>query len=287
MTREFKGVIVPLVTPFCGDRVDYPALKRVMDRCIDGGADGFVALGTTAETPTLTSYERCKILDFCLSNANGRFVIAGAGENCTREAVKQTKKAESMGADGILSICPYYNKPPKTGIIEHFKEISDATSLPIILYDVPKRTGCRIHTDAMLELKKTTNIIGVKAAYSTEEEMTEVAAVCDESFKLYCGDDLLTLFALKNDCSGLISAAANVLTKEFCSIFYNYTSGKTGLSQKQFKDIYPVLQALYIETNPMAIKYALYRLGLINNTLRLPMCPLSRKNEEKLNIYIN
>ena len=282
MDISIKGLIVPLVTPFDGYDVDYHSLKKLMEFCKENGADGFVALGTTAEAPTLTDYERDCIINFCLNNSDGLPVIAGTGSNCTKKAVELTLRAEELGANGVLSVCPYYNKPPKTGIIEHFKAIAGATRLPVILYNVPSRTGVDMPLDVIEDLSTLPNIIGIKEAGDSTDKLAAIKRNCINGFALYGGNDLLTCETLEAGGLGLISAAANVLPRSFTDIITAYSNGNKTTGREIFNSILPTVKGLYVETNPVAVKYALSRMGLVKNCLRLPMCPISHKNAQAL-----
>ncbi|MBP5193637.1 MAG: 4-hydroxy-tetrahydrodipicolinate synthase, partial [Clostridia bacterium] len=235
MMKKFRGLIVPLVTPFRGGEVDLLSLKRIIDNCVEGGADGFIALGTTAETPTLSRGERSKILRFVKKHSRGKFVIAGAGSNDTAEAAKLARLAQEAGADGVLSVCPYYNKPQTSGVIEHFRAVANAVDLPVVLYDVPSRTGIRIGAEATLELKKIPNVAGIKEATDDPHYLSQIAATCDDDFALYCGSDSLTSEALKLNAAGLMSAAANALPAFFAQILRFYAAGESAKAWKKFE----------------------------------------------------
>jgi 4-hydroxy-tetrahydrodipicolinate synthase len=285
----FEGLCVPLITPFKNGKVDFFALHGVIDYCINGGADCLLCLGTTAESPTLSGSERDAVLSFTVKNCGGLKVIAGAGSNCTETAVERTRRAQDLGADGILSVCPYYNKPPKSGIIEHFSKIAQATTLPVILYDVPSRTGLEIPLDAISTLKKIPNVVGVKCACIDGERTKKIARLCDGSFALYGGCDGLLPLYYSLGCAGMISAAANVMPKTIKRFTVLFKKASP-LAQAEFDGARKAIDALYVETNPVAIKWARAKKGLILNELRLPMCPLSHENEhfvEKFEQYYN
>ena len=237
-----------------------------------------MCLGTTAENATLTQKERDGILSFCLENASGRAVIAGAGGNCTREAVKSVKRACSLGAQGVLSVCPYYNKPPESGIIAHFCKIAEASRVPVILYDVPSRTGTEISVNAIYKLSGLHNITGIKAAGNDPEKLKEISALISDDFALFGGNDFLTVETLASGAAGLISAAANVMPNVFAKIIKCFFAGERQKAAEIFTEYETLIRALYVETNPVAVKYALSVAGLIKNELRLPMCPISHKN---------
>lgn len=285
MQNPFKGTLVPLVTPFRGGRVDYTALRRVIARCQDGGVDGFVCNGTTAEAPTLSERERRGILAFTLRHSSGMPVIAGAGSNCTAHAVKMARQAETDGANGVLSVCPYYNNPPESGIIAHFSAVADAVRLPVILYDVPSRTGVEITANAIAKLRRKGNIVAVKAA----GDINKLSLLCSASngkFGVLGGNDALIGQTMKLGGVGMISAAANAMPKTVSDAVRLY-----GCSVCRADELVAgasdAIAALYSQTNPVAVKYALHRMGLIENELRLPMCPLSHKNEALVESYLH
>lgn len=283
MKNTFKGLFVPLVTPFKKEQIDYVSLKKLIEYCLANGADGFVALGTTAETPTISQAERLEVINFILENANGKPVIVGAGSNCTKEAVRLTKLACSLGADGVLSVCPYYNKPSKTGIIRHFLEVADCVNTPIILYNVPSRTGIDIDKNVIKTLSKHPNVVGIKEASPDENKLKILSPLLSDEFALFCGNDSLTISSLNAGAVGIISAAANLIPKVFSDVLTLYFSGEKQSAQGVFNKHIELINALYVETNPAPIKYALNKLLGFENTLRLPMCPISRKNEQYLN----
>ena len=282
MMNNFRGLIVPLVTPFCAGKVDFRSLKKIMDNCAAGGADGFIALGTTAETPTLSRGERTEILKFVKKHARGKFVIAGAGSNDTAEAVKLAQKAQAAGADGVLSVCPYYNKPQTSGVIEHFSAVANAVDIPVVLYDVPSRTGIKIGAEAVAKLKEIPNVAGIKEATDDPLYLKEIAAACDDELALFCGSDSLSMRALSLGAAGLMSAAANALPAFFAQILRFYAAGKGEKAQKLFDVGSPLIKALYLETNPAGIKYALHLKGTCDNSLRLPMRTVSKETEKNI-----
>ncbi|MBR2969388.1 MAG: 4-hydroxy-tetrahydrodipicolinate synthase [Clostridia bacterium] len=285
MKNPFFGTIVPLITPFDGGEVDYPALERLIAYCKEGGADGFVCLGTTAEAPTLNEREKREILAFTLKRAEGLPVIAGAGSNCTREAIRLTALFEKDGANGVLSVCPYYNKPPESGIIAHFEHIAKSTRLPVILYDVPQRTGKEITANAANILKRIPNVVAIKEAGDTAH-LLAMRSVCDGDLALLGGNDALISQTMKLGGAGMISAAANVMPKTVSGAVRLYGSS-VRLADGVIEGAAEAIAALQIEVNPVPLKYALFKKGLIKNELRLPMCPLSRKKEALIDRLIN
>ena len=278
MKNPFSGLIIPLVTPFSEGEIDYCSLKNLISFCATNGANGFVCLGTTAETPTLTPKERDAVVSFCIENSRGLPVISGAGSNCTADAVKLAKRAYALGANGVLSVCPYYNIPPVSGMIAHFCEISNAVPLPVILYDVPSRTGVEMSVDAIYKLSGLHNITGIKAAGNSVDKLKLISEFTADDFALFCGNDILTAEAYASGAAGTISAAANVIPEVFAGITSLFQSGKGNEAKALLEKNRKLIRALYTETNPVAIKYALSAAGMIKNELRLPMCPISRKN---------
>lgn len=281
MQNTFTGLLVPLITPFKENgEIDFSALKRLIEYCSTNGADGFVALGTTAEAPTLSDGERNKILSLVIEHSDGKPVIAGTGSNCTDTAIKLTQQAKELGASGVLSVCPYYNKPSKTGIIKHFSKISASTSLPVLLYNVPTRTAVDLDIYTIERLSKIDNIVGIKQASPRRESFTQLTPLLSGSFAILNGSDELTLHALDAGCVGLISAAANLLPRTFADILQNYFSENKDKADEIFNSYKPLIEGMYIETNPAPLKYALSKILGIKNVLRLPMCPITRKNEQ-------
>ena len=281
MKKNFSGLIVPLVTPFKNGKIDFYSLEKIIDFLLENGADGFVSLGTTAETPTLSEKERDEILTFTIGRSHGKFVIAGAGSNCTATAVKLSKRAESLGADGLLSVTPYYNKPQEDGLFAHYRAISNSVKLPVILYDVPSRTGISLSVELIKKLSCLKNVIGIKDASNDANRFAELKTVLPE-FELYSGNDMLADKELISGAKGIISAAANAMPKLFSDLIKLKCENRNASLTELFDSEKGSIEILYSETNPAAIKYYMSLKGLCKNELRLPMCPVSRKNAQKI-----
>lgn len=279
MKKEFKGLIIPLITPFNGGKVDYYALQKITEYLIENGANGLVALGTTAESPMLTATERKQIVKNVIKTAHGLPVMVGAGSNDTATAVEYAKEAESLGADGILSVTPYYNLPQESGLIAHYQAIISKIKIPVTLYNVPKRTGVTLSTKAIKAIYESEKNISLKEA---SDNLNSFYSVRNElpSMPIYCGNDFLVVEELQNGAKGIISAAANALPK-FFSKCVNYSNNDNyGTLKTFFQKKLPAVKCMYLETNPAAIKYYMHLKGLCKNELRLPMCPISHKNAE-------
>ena len=282
LNKCFSGLIVPLITPFKNGAVDFYSLEKITDYLLQGGADAFVALGTTAETPTLTEKEKKEILCFLLKHSCGKKVFAGAGSNCTAVATELSKEYERLGADGILSVTPYYNRPQEVGLFAHYLKISHSVNIPVLLYDVPKRCGTELSVELIKKLSKLKNITGIKLASDDICKFKNLKTELN-NFDLYCGNDLLADEELVMGATGIISAAANAVPKLFSELIRLQRENKNASLKELFGEERETVKLLYCETNPAAIKYYMSLSGLCENELRLPMCPISRKNAAKIN----
>lgn len=270
--KVFKGSIVALVTPFTkDDKVDYEKLKELVHFHLENETDGIVALGTTAETPTLTENEKEEIARLVIKEVNGKIpVIVGAGSNNTMHSLEISKKYERMGADGLLLVSPYYNKANEEGMIKHFKTVADEVNIPIILYNVPGRTSCNIPVSVVAELSKHPKITGIKEASGDISYLMKCAKYVSCKFSLISGNDDMIIPALSAGGSGVISVFANICPKECHDLVALYTEGKTKEAlaiQLKYLDF---INALFIEANPIPIKEAM---GIAN--YRLPLCSIS------------
>jgi 4-hydroxy-tetrahydrodipicolinate synthase len=270
----FRGSIVALVTPFKSNSdVDFDAYGRLIDWQIDQGIDGIVPCGCTGEAATLTHDEQEQVIRFAVERIAGRVpVIAGTGSNSTREALRLTKFAKEMGADAALLITPYYNKPTPAGQIAHYKSIADAVDIPIILYNVPSRTGTNMLPDTVAELNKCSNIVAIKEAAGSVDQVSQIKCACD--ITVLSGDDSLTLPMMSVGATGVISVAANVVPGKSAAMCREFDEGNLAGAQALHYELMPLFKALFIETNPMPVKAALAHMGLIENILRLPLTPM-------------
>lgn len=279
----FKGSIVALITPFKNGKVDEKKIGELCEFHIKNKTSGIVPCGTTGESPTLTHEEHKRIIEVVVEAVNGRIpVIAGTGSNCTAEALELTKHAKKAGADGVLVVTPYYNKPTQKGLILHFKEIAGKVDIPIILYNIPGRTGTLIEPETLEKLAKIKNIIGVKEATGNLDIATRTVALCGSEFCVLSGDDNLTLAIMAIGGKGVISVVANVLPEEVADMVDSFLSGNVKKAQEIHYKLLPIMKAAFIETNPIPIKTMMKLIGMDTGELRLPMCEMEEKNLAKL-----
>ena len=279
----FKGSAVALVTPFKDGKINYEVMKRLIDMQIEGGTAAIVVCGTTGESATQTLEEHMEAVEFCASYAAGRIcVIAGAGSNDTAAAVMLSRHGERCGADGLLVVTPYYNKATQRGLIRHYNAIADAVNVPIILYNVPSRTGCGFTAETYRELSKHPHIIGVKEASGNFSLINETKAICDEDFYIWSGDDALTLPMMAMGAQGVISVLANILPgvmTDICRLcFENDFAAARELNYKYLH----LMNAMFCEVNPIPVKAAMAALGFCDDYLRMPLT--SMEPEHKANL---
>ncbi len=280
----FEGVYTALVTPFKDDKIDYDALEKIIKLQIDGGVDGLVPLGTTGESPTVSVKEHKEFIKKVVQLVNGKAkVIAGTGANSTEEAIHLTRAAEADGVDGVLLVTPYYNKPPQRGMIAHFESIAKSISIPVILYNIPGRTGIDFFPESIKELiGRVNNIVCIKEATGSIANMMQVIELCGDRLTLLSGDDNLLLPVLAIGGKGVISVVSNVLPAEVKNIITLYNKGKIEESRKAFYKLLPVCRAMFLETNPIPVKAAMEMCGCCSSSVRLPLVPLSEDNRKKL-----
>jgi len=280
----FEGSIVALVTPFKGDKVDEVSYKKLVDWQIGEGTNGIVPCGTTGESPTLSEKEHEQVIELCVQVVAKRIpVIAGTGSNSTSEAINMTKHAAKVGADAALVVTPYYNKPTNKGIYLHYKAISESADIPIILYNIAGRTGKNIEPELMAKLASDfKNIVGVKEASGSLEQMLRIKELCPKGFFLTSGDDALTLPVLAIGGIGVISVAANIVPRDVAALITAFNKGDLKKAQEINLKLVPLIRSLFIETNPVPVKTACELMGLCNGALRLPMCEMEEANLVKL-----
>ena len=280
----FKGSIVAIITPFKNDKVDEPTLKKLVEFQINSGTNAIVPCGTTGESPTLSTEEHEHVIDVCIEAAKGRVpIIAGTGSNSTAEAVTLTKHAAKAGANGALSVSPYYNKPTQEGLYRHFKAISESANIPIVLYNIAGRTAVNIEPPTIARLAKDCkNIIGVKEASGSLDQMQTIKRLCPKEFILLSGDDALLLPVLSIGGTGVISVAANIVPKDILKLIAAFSSGNIAEAQKIHYQLLPLLKALFLETNPIPVKAAAALLGMCSPEIRLPLCEMSASHQEQL-----
>jgi 4-hydroxy-tetrahydrodipicolinate synthase len=277
---NFRGSFTALVTPFKGDAVDQGAFRDLVEWQIGEGTNGLVPVGTTGESPTLSHDEHKQVVEWCIDQAKGRVpVIAGAGSNSTREAIELARHAEQAGADAVLVVTPYYNKPTQEGLYQHFKAINDAIGIPIIIYNIPARSVIDMSVDTMKRLYELKNIAGVKDATANVVRVSQQRAVLGEGFNQLSGEDATALGFMAHGGHGCISVTSNVAPR-LCAEFQSAClRGDYATALKLQDKLMPLHQNLFIETNPSPAKYALSVLGKIAETVRLPMVPLAEKSK--------
>jgi 4-hydroxy-tetrahydrodipicolinate synthase len=279
----FEGAMSALITPFTkNDRIDREGLKRNITFVEEKGVAGIVPCGTTGESATLSALEHEEVIDIAVECSNVP-VIAGTGSNNTGEALQFTKHAEDAGVDAALLISPYYNKPNSAGLIAHFKKIAEAVDIPIILYNVPSRTGQDVTVEVIAELAKIENIVGIKEASGNVGKVSQILEfTVDENFVILSGDDGLTLPILSLGGRGVISVAANIVPDRMSIMVNAALAGDYETARKIHFEIAPLIRALFLETNPIPVKKAAELIGLASGHLRLPLAPLSEANIIKL-----
>ena len=281
----FRGLGIAFITPFTEQgEVDYEALQRLVEYQIENGADFLCILATTGETPCLSKEERLKIKDFIVSLVKGRLpVVVGCGGNNTAAVVEELKTGDFKGIDGILSVCPYYNKPSQEGLYQHFKAIAGATKLPVILYNVPGRTGVNMKPETTVRLAKDCqNIVAVKEASGNLEQVDEILKNKPDGFAVLSGDDSLTYPMIACGAEGVISVIGNALPKEFSRMIRLEQRGEFEAAVKihhKFTDLYSLL---FVDGNPAGVKALLHEMGFINNILRLPLVPTRVATVQKM-----
>src|SRR6059058_5255196 len=280
----FHGTFTALVTPFRNGGIDIAAFEKLIENQIAAGISGVVAVGTTGESPTLSHEERQQLIRLTVATAKKRcLVLAGTGSNATQHAVADTKIAEKLGADGALLVAPYYNKPSQEGLFLHFKTIADATSLPIILYNIPGRCGVDIGPDTVVRLaKECRNIVSIKEASGSVERVSELRRRLPESFTILSGDDSLTLPFMSVGAVGVVSVASNLFPVEVCSLVRTFESGDLKSAAKLHRKLLPLFKDLFIEPNPVPVKTALGWRGAMSGEVRLPLCEMSEANQDRL-----
>ena len=279
----FKGSITALITPFKNREVDDKAFQRLVEWQIDQGTHGLVPVGTTGESPTLTHEEHKRVIELCIEAANRRVpVIAGTGSNCTSEAVVLTRHAKEAGADGVLIVTPYYNKPTQEGLYLHYKAISDAADIPIVIYNIPGRSIVDMSVETMARLCKLRNIVGVKDATANMVRVSQQRAALGNEFIQLSGEDATALGFMAHGGSGCVSVTANI-APALCSEFQLACLGGNFKRALELQDqLMPLHDAMFVESNPGPVKYAAEKLGLCSGETRLPLAPLAASSKTKV-----
>ena len=277
----FKGSIVALVTPFKNGKIDEEALEKLIEFQIKNGTDGILPCGCTGEAATLSMEEQKQMISLAVDLVKKRIpVIAGTGSNSTDEAIELTQYARDVGADAALLITPYYNKPTPRGLFLHYEKVAGAVDIPIILYNVPSRTGISILPETVAELSGIKNIVAIKEASGSLNQVSEILSLCE--IRVLSGDDSLTLPILSVGGAGVVSVVANIIPKRVASLVHKYQDGKIEEARKEHLNLFPLCRAMFLETNPIPVKTALGLMKLIEPELRLPLTEMSEEKEEKL-----
>lgn len=285
---KFGQVLTAMVTPFNQNgEVDFNATRRLVDYLIDNGTDALVVAGTTGESPTLTTDEKIALFKFVVGAAKGRVpVIAGTGSNNTRASISLTKQAEEAGVDGIMLVTPYYNKPSQEGMYQHFKAIAEATSLPIMLYNIPGRSVVNLSAETIVRLSQIKNIVAVKEASGNLDAMSAIISQAPSDFTLYTGDDGLTLPVLAIGGAGVVSVASHVIGNEMQEMINHFKNGRVQEAATSHRRLLPLMKALFAAPNPAPVKAALNMSGVQVGGLRLPLLPLSNDEEKALQVVL-
>lgn len=275
----FRGSMVALVTPMQEDgSLDWPALGRLIDFHVENGTDALVVVGTTGEASTLSMEEHCEVIRFSVKHTRGRIpVIAGTGANATSEAIELTRCAEQAGADACLLVTPYYNKPTQEGLYRHFRAVAEAVPIPQILYNVPGRTAVDLLPETVERLAPIANIVGIKEATGNIERVREIVRRCGERLDVYSGDDATALEAILAGAKGDISVTANVAPKLMHEMCQAALAGDVERARALNDRLAELHKVLFVESNPIPVKWALKEMGLIGGGIRLPLTPLSDK----------
>jgi len=279
----FHGAIVATVTPFRNGNLDKNALKKLVTFQIDSGTDGIVPCGTTGESATLSFEEHERVIDIVLESADGRVpVIAGTGSNNTKEAVALTRYAKKAGVSGALVITPYYNKPTQDGLLRHFRAVAEAADIPIILYNVPGRTGVNMAPQTVARLAEIPNIVGVKEASGNLTQVCDIIRMTPKKFCVLSGDDALFFPMMALGAKGVISVASNVAPRLMAELYDTYVIGEISRARDIHYHLWPLFHALFLETNPIPAKTALAMMKKIREEFRLPLSPMADANRKVL-----
>jgi 4-hydroxy-tetrahydrodipicolinate synthase len=278
-----QGAITAIVTPFKNGALDEEAYRQLIEFQIQGGIHGIVPCGTTGESATLSHAEHKRVVEVCLDQVKKRVpVVAGTGSNNTAEAVELTKHAEAVGADFALMITPYYNKPTQEGLYQHYKTICSQTRIPIVVYNVPSRTGVNLLPETVARLMDFPNIIGIKEATGDLKQCAKVVELCGDRIALISGDDFTVLPLLAIGGKGVISVVSNVVPGDMAGMVNAFFAGDLAKARLLHYKMWPLMEAMFYETNPAPAKTALKMLGKITGEVRQPLCPLGKGNEDRL-----
>ena len=277
----FKGSMAALATPFKKNKLDEKALEELVEFQIQNGTSALVPCGTTGESPTLSFDEHKRVVEIVVHIASKRIpVIAGTGSNSTAEAIELTRHAEKVGADGALLVAPYYNRPTQAGLYQHFMAIAELVDIPLVLYNIPGRTGVNILPETLAKLSKAKNIVAVKEATGNLDQMIQITSLCE--MEIISGDDALTLPVLAIGGVGVISVLANIMPRKVQDMIDAWNRGQLNLARSIHLELYPLTKALFLESNPTPVKAAMAMMGMIQEELRLPLIKMSDENRRIL-----
>ena len=281
--KSFQGTGTAMVTPFKADgSVDEQALRRFVDFQISEGIDMLIPCGTTGEGATLESDETDRVIQIVVEQARGRVpVVAGAGSNSTAKAIHNTKRAKKLGADGVLSVGPYYNKPTQEGYYQHFKAIAEAEDIPIIVYNIPGRTGSNIEAGTMLRIAEISNIVAVKESSGNIQQIMEIIRECPADFNVLAGDDFIALSVIAVGGSGVVSVVSNEVPGMMSTMIDTARKGDFGKARELHYKLLPLMNANFVESSPIPVKAALAMMGMMDEKCRLPLVPMTAANREK------
>ena len=284
---QFGNIITAMVTPFdVNGEIDFNATENLIEHLIANGTEGLVVAGTTGESPTLTTEEKIALFSFVAEKVNGRIpVIAGTGSNNTRESIALTKQAETCGVDGIMLVAPYYNRPSQEGLLAHFKEIAAATTLPIMLYNIPGRTGVHMTVETVLNLSEVDNIVCVKDATGNLDEMAQIIALTKDNFKVYSGDDSLTLPLLSVGGDGIVSVSAHIVGNEMKEMMEAFRAGNVKEAADIHRKLLPTFHMVFSAPSPTPVKALLEAKGVQTGSVRLPLVPLQSEHLQMIQQY--
>ncbi len=284
MRATFQGSLVALVTPFRNGNVDDAKVRELVEFHVKNGTDAIIPCGTTGESPTLSHDEHKRVVEIVVEAARGRVtVIAGTGSNSTAEAIDLTSHAKKAGAQGALVVNPYYNRPTQEGLYRHFRAIAEAVEIPILVYNIASRTAVNVETDTLARLAKDCpNIVGVKEASGSLDQMSHVILACGPDFTVLSGDDSLTLPLMAVGGRGVISVIANLVPRETAELTHAALAGDWKLARELHLKLFSLCRAMFIETNPIPVKEAMGMMGMIEPEFRLPMCSMTEANRQRL-----
>ena len=284
MENNFGQMLTAVVTPFDSNlEVDYGQFRKLIGHLVDEGSDGIVVLGTTGEAPTLSKNEKLKLFEVALEEVGDRAqVVAGTCNYNTRESLLLSQEAEKIGVHGILAVAPYYNKPPQEGLYQHFRTIAEGISIPVMLYNIPSRTGVNIEPETVARLAEIPNICALKEAAGSADQLSVLRTLLPENFAIYSGDDNMTLVVLALGGKGVVSVAAHIAAREIKNMIVLYKQGKVEEALRLHLRLYSLFKIIFISTNPIPIKAALNLIGWSVGEVRPPLCRMGKEKEEKL-----